>query len=419
MKNLFPVTRRILASEKDGQKGVAVIIAIFTVMIIMWLVTEINYDTNVEYVVNANSVNKVKAYYAAKAGLDVSLLRVKLYTKIQKQLGASIPPDKRKLLDLIWNFPFAWPPMVPEEASGVDKDMIGSKVKEATMDATYYTTIADEGSKIDINDLGSPSKGLRDLTKKLLLQIFENRMQNDETWARANEGLKYGDVINNMIDWVDEDNSGTTNSDERSLYSDLPDLGDERLPPNRGFRTIDEIRMVAGMNDEIFNMLKDRITVYGMRAINPNYASAELLMSLDKTMKPEVVDKIIARRNDEKAGGFFTGDSEFWSFANGEGANVSDEAQKEIPLTFSTVMNFRIRSVGEFAGVSREIEAVVFDFNNVGTAIAQKTIDDAQKAAGQSNGQSNPSGGNTNKNTNNSKDQLPKGPPRIVYFIER
>lgn len=417
MKHLFPLTRKIFSQKKEGQKGVAILIAVFTVMIIMWLVTEITYDTNVEYVVNANSINKVKAYYAAKAGLDVSLLRIKLYTKIQAQLGASIPPDKRKLLDLIWNFPFAWPPMVPDEATGVDKDMIGDKVKEASMDATYYSTIADEGSKIDVNDLGSPSKGLRDLTKKLLLQIFENRMQNDEEWARANEDLKYREVIDNMQDWIDDDIAGTTNSDERALYADLPDIGEERMPPNRAFRTVDELRMVAGMNEEIYNMLKDRVTVYGMRAVNPNYASADLLKSLDVTMKQEVVDKIIARRNDDKAGGFFTSEGEFWSFANGEGANVSDEAQKEIPLTFTQVMNFRIKSVGEFAGVTREIEAVVFDFDTVAAAIAKKTIEDAQKAAGQQPPSSQ--GGNNQKSNNNSKVQLPKGSPRIVYFIER
>ncbi|MEZ0391521.1 MAG: general secretion pathway protein GspK [Pseudobdellovibrionaceae bacterium] len=384
-------------------------------MIITFVVMEILYDTNVEYVINAKSLSRLKAYYAAKSGLEMSLLRLKIYQKVQSQLPKEVAGSQRKMVDLIWQFPFGWPPMIPPEASGVDKDMIKDKIKEATMDASYVTTISDEGSKIDLNDLASPSKTIQEITKKLLVQIFENLRINDEEWARAHEDLRPEEIVNNIIDWVDVDQISINGGDERQGYSEI--TSEKPLPPNRAFRTVEELRMVAGVTDEIYNLLKDRVTVYGMRAINPNYAPPEVLKALDSSINDEVLGKITARRNDPDKEPFKTA-SEFWGFVNSEGGRVSEENQKAIPLIFDQVSNFRIKSVGEFAGATREIEAVVFDFSSVGSAIAGQMNEESKKAAG-GGGTSTSSSDQTKQNTNKSNQALPKGPPRIVYFIER
>ena len=72
---------------------------------------------------------------------------------------------------------------------------------------------------------------------------------------------------------------------------------------------------------------------------------------------------------------------------------------------------FRIKSIGEFSNVNREIEAVVYDFSGAASAVASQLQQEALEAI-------NP-GAQKPKNTNKTKDPLPKGPPRIVYFIER
>lgn len=405
-------TRELLSNK--NQKGIALLLAMFTVVIITYLVSEILYETNVEYVVNSTAINRVKAYYAAKSGYELSLLRIKLYKKIQNQFGQQLGDGQKKMLDMIWQMPFSWPPMLPEGAGGVDKDMIKDKVKESSMDALYSSTISDEGSKIDVNDLGSPSKGLREITKKLLIQVFENRFKTDEEWAKTHDGLEYEKVINNMADWVDGDLIGSSGSDERSVFAEIK--SEKPYPPNRSFRTVDEIRLVPGMNEELFEMLKDRITVYGTRAINPNYVDQQVLKALDPSITPEVVGKIVGRRNDPDKGPF-RDEKDFWGFVNSEGGNVAEEVQKSIPLIFSQVTNFRIKSYGEFAGSTREIEAVVFDFSSVSSSIATRLQNEANQAIGSTPPpQTDPKQKNTGIKPN---EPLPKGPPRVVYFIER
>jgi general secretion pathway protein K len=400
-------TKKLLGSQ--NQKGVALMIAIFTVVVVLYLAMEILYETNIEYAVNSQAVHKVKAYYAAKSGYELSLLRIKLFAKVSQQVGDKLPAEQRKMLDLVWSFPFAWPPMIPDEALSIDKESVQGKVSEALLEGNYFTSISDEGSKIDVNDLGSPSKALREVTKKLLSQIFENRIQNDEGWSKNQDEQKIKELLNNIEDWVDPDTLSQNRGEESQLYEDLK-LDDGKLPPNRAFRTVEEVRMVAGMTDEYWAMLRDRITVYGTHAINPNYASSDVLKSLDPSMTDEIVGKITSRRQDPELGGPFADANDFWGFVNSQqGARITEEVQKQIPLVFGQVYNFKIKSTGEFANVTREIEAVVFDLNTSALAVANKLQQEAAEKVGQTFTPTD------KKNT----DTLPKGPPRVVYFIEK
>jgi general secretion pathway protein K len=420
IKKHLPFTHRSLKQ----QRGIALLLAVFTVVMITYLVVEISYESNIEYIVNANAVSRLKAYYAARSGLELSLVRIKLYKKVQKQLGKQMG-SQAKLLDLVWNFPFAWPLMVPEGASSVDKEMIKDTLNESKMDASYSTRIEDEGSKLDVNDLDSESKVIREATKKQLLNIFEGKMQ-EEDFARRNREVRFEDLVNNIQDWVDADTQSQVRGNESDLYSEI-NTADLQLPPNRAFRTVDEIRLVAGMTEEFFNLLKERVTVYGMKAINPNHASKEVLMSLDNSINEEVVGEIIKRRTSDDLGGPFKDGSDFckgdfWGFVESKGGRIAPETKDSIPLKCSEVTNFRIHSVGEFAGVTREIEAVVYDLKLGAGSVATQIKKEAQTA------NPNPGGGSTNPGgtqppptnpTGPANEPLPKGPPRIVYYNER
>lgn len=403
-------TRQTLGAQ--NQKGMALMIAIFAVIVITYLVSEILYDTNVEYVVNSQAISRLKAYYAAKSGVSISLLRIKTFAKVQAQFGDKIPPQQKQLLDMIWSMPFAWPPKPPESVTTVDKELINDTIKESKMDATYLTTIADEGSRININMLNSPSKGLRDMTKDLLSQIFENRIKNDEEYARTHQDMPFQKIINNMIDWEDDDRVSLNGGDERSQFTNIKT--EEQMPPNRWFRTVEEIKLIPGMTEEIFTQLKDQITVYGSVSVNPNYAPAGVLKAIDNTINDEVVSKILERRSNGEKGGPFKDANDFWSFVSQSGARVSDEVQKKLPLSFEQVFNFRIKSIGMYNNSTREIEAVVFDFSNVSQSLASSLQKEANQKAGFDPGKPQ----DNNKPSNKPNEPLPKGPPRIVYFIE-
>lgn len=413
-------TRDLLSSR--NQKGIAILMAVFCTVLILYIVNEVTYETNVEYLIHAQSVNRLKAYYAARSGVELSLLRIKVYKKAQKQFGSQLGAQAG-ILNLIWSFPLGWPPVLPTEASGVEKENVADKVKEAQMDASFNATIFDEGSKIDINDLASPSKEIAEITKKQLLKIFEQKIEAEPEWQRAHPDFRAEELINNIIDWVDADKQSLNNGDERQFYKNIPD-DVSTYPPNRAFRTLPELRMVAGMKEEYYDLLEPRVTVFGAKAINPNSASKDVLKSLDSSITDEIVTEVIKRRDDMQAGGFFSNANEFWEFINSKGGRVSAEVQKDTPLIFDAVTNFSIRSVGEYNGAIREINAVVFDISSAAAVVGKKVK--AAAAASNPGGAPTPTptpqpgvGAGPSTGTANSNQTPSKGPPRIVYWYEK
>ncbi|WP_415064006.1 general secretion pathway protein GspK [Bdellovibrio sp.] len=413
MRKEIKLLGRNLSYPLNNKRGVALMVAIACIMLIMYFAMEVSYDSNVEYLVNSQGLNRVKAYYAAKSGMQLSLLRIKIYQQAQEKFGAQLGDSP--MLDQIWKFPFAWPLPIPDELSAVDKDNFKKIFKESSMDSSYIVTIEDEGSKIDLNDLNSPSKSLQETTKKQLLNIFEQKKKDDEAFAREYSNVRFDELVNNIADWMSAKSQSFNGGDKRSHYADLnQESQSDYFPPNRNFRTIAELHMVPGMNDDFFDLLQPRITIYGMKGINPNLATKDVLKSLDPAMTDEVVGEIIKRRETESEGGPFKcdqsgGSSDFWNFVQSRGVRVMGNPE-DIPMTCDTVMNFKIRSTGEFAGATREITAIVMDLNRTATKV--KSYVDKEK-------QDQGSKSDQKQKQQQKKDPLPKGPPRIVYWNER
>lgn len=411
-----------LSSPRVKKKGVALILAITSLMLMVYIATEVSKDSLIEYSVNTQELNRIKTYYAARSGMQVALLRVKLF---QQASRLSLPPNFAKYLEQIYKFPFAWPLPISSEINAVDKDSMKKTNEESFMDASYTHTIEDEGSKIDLNDLVSPSKTVQKLTKTQLLNVFQQKLEADDEFRNNYQNVRFEELVNHIIDWMSDSNEGAGGGDKKSAFAALG----EGYPPNRGFRTIDEVRLVPGMNEEFFNLLLPQITIYGMKAINPNTAPREVLMSLDAGMTAKAVDAAIKRRDDPDEGGPFQGQGDaclknFKTYINQQdGLRLSDDFDK-IPMVCDKIVNFRIKSTGIYgqgkSAMMKNIMAVVID---IGGAAAQiKESVEKEKTQNQT-GATPPAAGaqppqTGAKSSAPKQDPLPKGPPRIVYWAE-
>lgn len=423
LKEALKTLGKQLHQPLNNARGIAILIAVACLLLITYIAIEVTYDTNIEYIVNSNGLNRIKSYYAAKAGVDIALLRIKIYQKVQSQFGKQMGSNA-SMLDEIWKFPFTWPLPVPADLNAVDKDSIQKMLSESTMDASYMVTIEDEGSKLDLNDLVSPSKVLRDNAKKQLLAIFSQKLKNDEEFGRKYSGYRFEDLIANIQGWMSGTSRLENNQDKRPAYQELNNQAGttDYYPPNRIFRSLSELHFVPGMADEFYKILEPVVTLYGMKGINPNLAPKEVLLSLDPGMTEEAVKEIMKRRSDSNLGGPFKDANDFWTYANRMGARITNDTSS-IPLIFENIMNFRIKSTGEYARVTSEIEAVVMDFSQTASKI--KNYVDKEKQASNPQGQAakNPATGQTqttgSANNQTKSDSTNKGPPRIVLWSEK
>ncbi|MCB0370106.1 MAG: general secretion pathway protein GspK [Bdellovibrionales bacterium] len=393
--------------------------AVTALALMTYLAVEVTYDTQVEYIINSQELNRIKAYYAARSGIDISLLRIKIYQQIKQKLGKSIP--NLPMIEQIWQFPLMWPLELPEGLNAVDTDIIKDKTKDSLMDASFITSISDEGAKIDLNNLASPSDALKEITKKQLLNIFENKVKNDEAFAKEYSGYKFETLINNIADWMSSKNESLNGGDKHSAYKNR---GTDDFPPNRGFRTIQELRLVADMTDEFFQILEPQVTIYGMRGINPNTASKQVIMSIDAGITSEIADEVIKRRDDPQAGPF-KDSNDFFGFLEQSGARLNIN-KEEFPIVTDSLSSFKIQSIGEYNGSKREINVVTLDLSKVAERVntIQTEADKKTNPSQASPATSKSSGNNKSKTANaqNSSQQnetLPKGPPRIVYWNEK
>ncbi|MFN7904557.1 MAG: general secretion pathway protein GspK [Pseudobdellovibrionaceae bacterium] len=395
-----------------------------SLVIMNYIAMEIMYESSVEYIINSQNLHRIKAYYAAKAGLDISLLRLKLYVKIAPTVK-NLVGQNVQMLDQIWQFPFAWPLKIPAGATAITTDDLKKSEKESLMDAKYDTLIELEGTKIDLNDLISPSKGLRELTKKQILNLFERKKIEDKVFFDKYSNLRLEEsVVNPLIDWMSDKSASANGGSKKEGYQEFES---EDFPPNRSFITVDEVRLVKGMNDELFNVLRPAITVYGMKAINVNKAPSEVLKSLDPNITDKAVQAVIAFRDDPKRGPFKKPadgqESDFWEILERESNGRLSDETKKIPITYEDYFNFRIISKGEYSKISRSITAIVIDIEKQADVISKYVKEEKQKEQGQ-NGQQDQSqppatpGPNATTNQNKSASTT-KGPPRIVYYNER
>lgn len=382
LKELFGQVR-----NEKSERGAALMLALFTTTLLMVIATQIMYESSVEFVVSTQAVNQVKAYWAARSGVEMSLLRIHIFKQAQA-LGGSMIPDPT-MLDEIWRQPFLWPPPVPASTSTVDTDEIKKAVKASDLTVlkmSYFTTIEAEGAKVDINDLGSPSKIMANAARNQLLQLFLQKMESDEDFQRRHRGFEFEKVVNNIADWVDPDGEGRNGGGERDLYSDRGS-NTKFLPPNQPFRTVQELHMVAEVTDEIYDLLVPSITLYGGKGINVNQAPKETLRAFGPAFTEERITRIIADRSDPKRGPF-KDEKDFLGYLNGIGISGNpfqiDEAKT--PLVFEPETNFRIRSTGKVGQAQSDITAVVYDVEKIRERLEKALVEQATKGAGTGTG---------------------------------
>jgi general secretion pathway protein K len=94
--------------------------------------------------------------------------------------------------------------------------------------------------------------------------------------ASTSEELdKQQELVSAIIDWRDNDDLVHINGAEKQQYEDA---GLAYQPANKDFQIIEEIQMVLGMNDTIFQQIKPLITVYsGNTKVDLKVASEEVL----------------------------------------------------------------------------------------------------------------------------------------------
>ncbi|MBI4402714.1 MAG: general secretion pathway protein GspK [Deltaproteobacteria bacterium] len=290
--------------------------ALLTVLVAMMIMTimilEFQYSAMVERKLAYNEVNVVQAYYLAKSGVRFGLLRIAMYARAKAAPELKKVPLIQSYLDMLWNVPL---PAFPPEAASVKKMESAERseaektLKETRVDEGQSThVITTESSKINLNYLvvpkgqkldrinfNSPPQGLHQHVAMLLYNLIERFIRESENPNEEFGNLRPEETVYDIMDWVNQGSDRLMGGNKDTFY-------EQQTPPYKAkrnrFYTVDELRLVRGIDGHLFSKLKPYVTVYSADGkININTAAANLF----RAIYPDFTDDDIKRLLEERA----------------------------------------------------------------------------------------------------------------------
>ncbi len=166
-------------------------------------------------------------------------------------------------------------------------------------------------------DSGESRFGLIDEESKININGADAQVMSRLFRLSGLDELEAQDLAFAVVDWRDADSqlSGPSGGAEGSYYRMLAFSYEPKDAP---FEALDELLLVKGVNENIFQKIKRYITIYGSGRVNINTAGKVVLLSLG--FSENVADRIISFRNG-KDGLPGTADDNFFE-------NIADIAMK-------------------------------------------------------------------------------------------
>jgi type II secretory pathway component PulK len=405
---------------KKNQKGSAIIMAMFFFSVASFVVFQLSQETLTESTLANQEIKKLKSYYAAQAGLEMALLRIKSYQEAKvnlSKLGEAAATQFGSKLDLVWQFPLPWPlPFTDDSLSTITKQDGEEVTKESLIkNLTFYHEIRDSGSRLDLNSLGSSVQSISEVTMESLMRSFKNLLATNETFRRAHSEQSIQEVLNNIADWVDPDTESRNGGSENQFYDAESQRG---YPRNQSFLALSELLLVAKMDDLIYEKLRDLGTVYGTFGVNVNTADRDALFSINEQFTEYTVEEFIKLREEQKERSRQDlNKAQFDSILGQIGfRNIEEVHASGIPILFSPLSSFTVESSGITGEIETIIKADVLDAIALKEIFVTQLDKSAKPETDEDNIPADPSGAKKETTTHTRTQVAPQGRPFVVHM---
>ncbi len=385
--------RRLLLRKRarSSRSGVALLVVLAAIMVMTVLVTEMSYGARIRMLLAAHQRDEVKAHWLAISGINLYrlILTANYQLKQNSYLNDIAKTYGVNIGDALWQaVPFISTGLLRmvfvsgEDVDDWDRTQVETLLTTGTVsdevavesrqqsafedegfldfDGDFSAEIQDQESKINVGNLANLATGESLLENSTAMQLYGlmSGQENDEWFYQRN--LDRWEIIGNLADWMDADNTrcGNYSGYEDDLYNRLDD---PYLAKNAKFDTKEEIRLVDGWQDDVYERFGDEITVWGSGKVNVNTASREVLFGLIKSFVagPPADDfayQLVDLLESYKTITSFQSASDFTTYLKDQGAEVLDGMTSAITTSSSV---FQVTSMGVVGNTAVTITAVL------------------------------------------------------------
>jgi len=383
-----PRTLRRTGTRKQRRSGIALLVAMSTVLVLTVVVTELSYNARVRYLIAAHEKERAQAYWVSQTGINL----YKLLLGANKQMEGSAAGGVAESLgvnigDALWQ----WVPVIntglmrmlfASDGSIEEEDLeafkqtgqVSDEVDEASredskfsdknfldFDGDFTAEVTDEDAKLNVSLLANHNGVLFESAIAMQLHGLMSGEEND-AWLR-DRNIDPWEIIANLKDWVDQDTmgSGRSGGQEDNLYNNR---SSPYLAKNAAFDTFAEIRLVEGWQDDIMERFGDQLTIHGTGKININTAPDEVLFALIKAYvmpapNDTEVHRIVEQIREYMWFASFNSGKDFAQHLGNLGYTVSQDLQSQLGKSSKT---FKVVSTGLVGNTSVTTTAII-DYN--------------------------------------------------------
>ena len=241
------------------RRGIAMIIAIMVIAMLLVFTSDMIVNSTVNIQLTESGRDGIKAEYMAKsaANLGIFLIGIDWAVDLTKFMmnSAVLPTDGEGASDI-------YSQLNDKPIGGKIAEMMGlSKVNDSAVyeqmkffdDGVFQVNVTDELSRINVNYCGLG----RGLDCRAMVELLLNGPAERTFLEKKKTNAK--EISANIRSWVAVNKTGDDESSSADPYgSRMPRVGPKHAP----FDSLDELRMVAGWDDDLHTVYSPYLTVY-------------------------------------------------------------------------------------------------------------------------------------------------------------
>lgn len=271
------------AQLRVRERGVALISVLVILALMSTAAAEFAYNTEVDLASASNARDDLRAHFLSRSGVNLSLLLL----RVQQRL---IDPNRKFLGGMDLQIADYAPFLVSAFNSKEGAEMLGSLIGVDSKGiqglgvdvGSFDLELESLDGKLNLNCGGGINTGSATVTRfaaslaAMMLPTRYNRIFEDQ-----DENGQYSDrleVMRAIIDWADQDTvMYGSSAAEDYRYNAGKDPYESK---NQYFDTVEEVRLVKGVDDAFMSAFGDALTVYGDCKVNVNLSEPALIAAL-------------------------------------------------------------------------------------------------------------------------------------------
>ncbi|MBL7666176.1 MAG: general secretion pathway protein GspK [Bacteriovoracaceae bacterium] len=385
----------------NNNAGVAIMLVLTAITLLMAIMGDFTFETKINKIKSMNIQDQAQAQLMAEAGLNLTMLRLRLYKEafnyLEKNKSAK---DTVKITSVnqIWEVPFVFPIPVGSKMSAKQKAAIQKFMKNSLLDGEMAVSVSNISNMLNLNLLrvsmflkknsntsqdgseddnedDTPTPGTTTVeTKpedtynevvKLVSQSILMKNNTDPEFEERNAGTNALELISSIKFYISDPEAQYDDPFKATVENNYNNI--KITPKHASMASMSELYLLAGWSDELLEILKNEVTVHGNVMIDLNKITDKVLRLIIPSIDDEEIREFFEYRDDPETPHPFNSELDFKNYITNIGRIMSapdyDARKAEFDkanIKFGSAPTlFRVTSVGKYGRSTYTLEAYV------------------------------------------------------------